>query len=350
MKAIVQDRYGGPEELRLAEVDRPVAREGEVLVRVVAGSANPRDWHLMRGLPLIARPQIGWRAPKFRFPGSDVAGVVEAIGPGVTRFAPGDEVFANVEEGGFSEYTRVPERILARKPANVTFEEAGVLPLAATTALQLLRHAGVRDGNHVMIVGASGGVGHLALQIAKALGAARVTGVSSTKNLELVRSLGADEVIDYTRDDATRSGPYDVIVQFGGTTSARAFRRALKRKGVLVVSSGEGGGRWVGPMGRFLGAMLLNPFVSQKIGSLTAKANAEDLDTIRTMIEAGRVRPLIERTFALSEVAEAIRLVETAHVRGKLAVVIQPLDSRSGNDSGTDESQRARRTVTASQP
>ena len=322
MKAIVQDRYGGPEELRLEEVDRPVPKDDEVLVRVMASSANPRDWHLMRGLPLIARPQIGLRKPKWRFPGSDVAGVVETVGSGVTRFAPGDEVFANVESGGFSEYAVVPESILARKPANLTFEEAAVVPLAATTALQLLRHGGVREGRHVLIVGASGGVGSFAVQIAKALGA-HVTGVCSSGNVELVRSLGADEVIDYTREDFTASGPYDVIVQLGGTTSARAFRRALTRNGALVLSSGEGGGRWFGPMGRLVSSMLLAPFVSQKIGSKTAKASAEDLETLRTMIEAGELRPVIEQTYPLSETPEAIRRVETAHVRGKLAITVQ---------------------------
>jgi NADPH:quinone reductase-like Zn-dependent oxidoreductase len=323
MRAITQDRYGSPDVLELEELDRPVPKDDEVLVRVMASSANPRDWHLMRGLPLVARPQIGLRKPKWSFPGSDVAGVVEAIGSGVTRFAPGDEVFANVESGGFSEYAVVPESILARKPANLTFEEAAVVPLAATTALQLLRHGGVREGRQVLIVGASGGVGSFAVQIAKALGA-HVTGVSSTKNLELVRSLGADEVIDYTREDFTKSGPYDVIVQLGGTTPARAFRRALTRDGALVLSSGEGGGRWFGPMGRLVASMLLSPFVSQKIGSKTAKASAEDLDTLRTMIERGEIRPVIEQTYPLSETPEAIRRVETAHVRGKLAITVQP--------------------------
>ena len=329
MKAIVQDVYGGPQELRLEEVERPVPGDGEVLVRVLAGSANPRDWHLMRGLPYVARPQMGMRKPKWRFPGSDVAGVVEAVGSGVTRFAPGDEVFANVDEGGFSEFTSVPERILARKPANLTFEEAAAVPLAATTALQLLRHGGVRPGHRVLVVGASGGVGSFAVQIAKAMGA-HVTGVCSTANVELVRSLGADEVIDYTREDFAAGGPrYDVIVQFGGTTSARVARRALTRDGALVLSSGEGGGRWFGPMGRMVAGMLLSPFVSQKIGPFTAKACAEDLDTLRTMIEAGEIRPVVERTFAMDEIPVAVRLIETAHVRGKLAITMRPAAERS---------------------
>ena len=329
MRAITIDRYGPPEVLRLEDVTRPVPGEGEVLVRVVAGSANPRDWHLMRGLPLIVRPQIGLRKPKLRFPGSDVAGVVEVIGSGVTRFAPGDEVFANVESGGFSEYACVPEAVLARKPENLTFEEAAVVPLAATTALQLLRHGGVREGQHVLIVGASGGVGSFAVQIAKALGA-HVTGVCSTANVELVRSLGADEVIDYTREDFSAGGQrYDVIVQLGGTTSARACRRALKRDGVLVLSSGEGGGRWMGPIGRLVSAMLLARFVSQKIGPFNAKASAEDLDTLRTMIEAGTLRPVIERTYPLSETSDAIARVETAHVSGKVAIAVQPATSKT---------------------
>jgi NADPH:quinone reductase-like Zn-dependent oxidoreductase len=339
MRAITQDRYGSPDALELEELDQPVPKDDEVLVRVMASSANPRDWHLMRGLPLIARPQIGLRKPKWRFPGSDVAGVVETVGSGVTSFAPGDEVFANVESGGFSEYAPVPESVLARKPSNLTFEQAAVVPLAATTALQLLRHGGVREGRQVLIVGASGGVGSFAVQIAKALGA-HVTGVSSGGNVELVRSLGADEVIDYTREDFTASGPYDVIVQLGGTTSARALRRALKRDGALVLSSGEGGGRWFGPMGRLVSAMLLSPFVSQKIGSKTAKASAEDLDTLRTMIEAGELRPVIEQTYPLSETPEAIRRVETAHVRGKLAITVQPAVPQANHVSERELVQR----------
>ena len=333
MQAITLDRYGPPEVLRLAEVERPVPGQGEVLVRVVAGSANPRDWHLMRGLPYVARPQMGLRRPKFRLPGSDVAGVVEAIGAGVTRFAAGDEVFANVEEGGFSESTSVPEEVLAHKPANLTFEEAAAVPLAAITAVQGLRHAGVREGHRVLVVGASGGVGHFAVQIAKALGA-HVTGVSSTPNVEFVRSLGADEVIDYTREDWTEGGPrFDVILQLGGTTPARVARRALKRDGVLALSSGEGGGRWLGPMPRIVASMVLSPFVSQKVGPFLAVASAEDLETIRTMIESGALRPVIERTYPLDETAEAIRKVETAHVRGKLAVSVQPEPARKDGDS-----------------
>jgi NADPH:quinone reductase-like Zn-dependent oxidoreductase len=323
MRAITQDRYGASDVLELEELDRPVPTDDEVLVRVMASSANPRDWHLVRGLPLIARPQIGLRKPKWRFPGSDVAGVVEAIGSGVTGFKPGDEVFANVESGGFSEYACVPESILAKKPSNLTFEEAAVVPLAATTALQLLRHGGVREGQRVLIVGASGGVGSFAVQIAKALGA-HVTGVCSTKNLELVRSLGADEVIDYTQRDFTAAAQrYDVIVQLGGTTAAGALRRALTRDGALVLSSGEGGGRWFGPMGRLVSSMLLAPFVSQKIGSKTAKASAKDLDTLGAMIERGEIRPFIEQTYPLSQTPEAIRRVETAHVSGKLAITVQ---------------------------
>jgi NADPH:quinone reductase-like Zn-dependent oxidoreductase len=332
MKAIVQDRFGGPEELRLEEVERPVPSEGEVLVRVVAGSANPRDWHFMRGLPIIARPSIGIRKPKFRFPGSDVAGVVAGIGTGVTRFAPGDEVIADVESGGFSEFACVPEGIVGRKPSNLTFEEAAAVPLAATTALQLLRHGGVREGQQVLIVGASGGVGHFAVQIAKALGA-RVTAVCSTANVELVRSLGADDVVDYTREDFTEGRSYDVIVQLGGTTSARACLQALKRDGVLVPSSGEGGGRWFGPMGRLVSAMLLSRFASQKIRPFTAKASGEDLDTLRTMIEAGKIRPVLERIYPLSETPEAIRRVETAHVRGKLAISVATGDAESSHAS-----------------
>lgn len=322
MKAIVQDRFGGPETLRLEDVPRPNPARGEVLVQVIGGSVNPRDWHFMRGLPYIARPSIGWRKPKFRFPGSDVAGVVAAIGAGVTGFAPGDEVFADVESGGFSEYTCVPAAALASTPTNLTLEEAGVVPLAATTALQGLRHGGVREGHRVMIIGASGGVGHFAVQIAKALGA-NVTGVCSTASIDLVRSLGADDVIDYTRDDLPTAPGYDVILQLGGTMSARAIRPSLTGDGALVLSSGDGGGRWFGPMGRIVSSAVIDRFVRQKIGPFTAKPSGKDLGTIRGLIERGDVRPVIQRSYPLTETPEAIRLVESGHVRGKLAIAVR---------------------------
>jgi NADPH:quinone reductase-like Zn-dependent oxidoreductase len=325
MQAIVQHRYGSPDVLKLENVPAPTANDDEVVVRVVASSANPRDWHYMRGLPYIARPTIGLRKPKFRFPGSDVAGVVESVGTNAARFAPGDEVMAYVQSGGFSELTAVPEGTLARKPSNLTFEQAATVPLAGTAAFQGLRFGGVRAGQRLLIVGASGGLGTFAVQIAKAWGV-HVTGVCSTRNVELVRSLGADEVIDYKTENFTASeARFDVVFQLGGTTPASRLRRALEPDGVLVLNSGDGGGRWFGPFGRIIAAKLLDATARQKLGTFEAKANAEDLDTLRAMIEDGQVKPFVERTYALSETPQAIRHVETGHVRGKIAISVQSL-------------------------
>ena len=244
MKAIVQDKYGSPDVLELQDIDKPVVKDDEVLVRVRAASANPADWHFMRGLPYIMRPQAGLGKPKNRVLGRDIAGQVEAVGKDVTGFHPGDEVFGNPEAGGFAEYTAVPEGALGLKPANLTFEQAAAVPLAALTALQGLRDEGrVQPEQKVLIIGASGGVGTFAVQIAKSFGA-DVTGVCSTRNVELVRSLGADHVIDYTQEDFTQSGrKYDLIFQLAGTLSPSDLRRALTPKGTLVLCSGESSGR-----------------------------------------------------------------------------------------------------------
>jgi NADPH:quinone reductase-like Zn-dependent oxidoreductase len=331
MKAITIQRYGPPEVLELEEVERPVPKDDEVLVHVRASSANPRDWHLIRGLPYLARPQLGFRRPKWDRPGSDLAGVVEAVGASVTRFRPGDEVYADVESGGFSEYAAVPETRLARKPANLSFEEAAAVPLAAITALQGLRFGGIREGQRVLIVGASGGVGSFAVQLAKHLGA-HVTGVASSRNVELVRSLGAERLVDYTKEDVTRSGgTYDLIFQLGGERSPRELRRVLAPKGTLVLSSGESRGRWVGPMWRMLEGMLLNPFVSQRVAPFMAKASAEDLEELTDLIEAGAVRPVIERTYPLAETREAMHQIETGHTRGKLVIEVSPAAAESGS-------------------
>ncbi len=322
MRAITIDRYGAPEVLELREVDRPTPKDDEVLVRVRASSANPRDWHLVRGLPYIARPQLGLRRPKWSLPGSDLAGQVEAVGASVTRFRPGEEVYACVESGGFSEYACVSQDRLARKPANLSFEQAAAVPLAAITALQGLRFGGIEKGQKVLIVGASGGVGSFAVQLATHLGA-HVTGVCSTSNLELVRSLGAERLVDYTQRDAIRVGEtYDLIFQLGGEQSPRELRRALEPKGTLVLSSGESRGRWIGPIWRILSGAVLNPFVGQRIAPFLAKANAEDLEELTELIEAGAIRPVVERTYSLAETPEAIRQVETGHTRGKLVIAI----------------------------
>jgi NADPH:quinone reductase-like Zn-dependent oxidoreductase len=323
MKAIVQDEYGSPDVLELREIDKPVAKDDAVLVRVHATSANPADWHFMRGLPYVMRPQSGLRTPKNGVLGRDIAGQVEAVGKDVTRFRPGDEVFANVESGGFAEYACAREGLLALKPANLTFEQAAAVPLAALTALQGLRDAGqLQPGQKVLIIGASGGVGTFAVQIAKALGA-DVTGVCSTRNVELVRSRGADQVIDYTESDFTESGQkYDLILQLAGTRSPSDCRRALASKGTLLLSSGESDGRWIGPVGRIIKAAALSPFVSQKLGPFLAKPDRDDLQFLTELIEAGKVKPVIDRTYSLSEAPAAIRYLEEGHARGKVVITV----------------------------
>jgi NADPH:quinone reductase-like Zn-dependent oxidoreductase len=322
MKAITYHRYGPPEELRLEEVDEPVAGDGEVLVRVRAASVNPRDWHFLRGLPYVVRP-FGLRRPPDGLLGSDLAGQVEAVGAGVTRFRPGDEVYGFVHAGAFAERARVPEKVLGPKPANLSFEQAAAVPLAGLTALQGLRDQGrVRPGRRVLVIGASGGVGTFAVQLGRWLGA-HVTGVCSTRNLELVRSLGADQVVDYTREDVVGSGrSYDVAFQLAGTGSPSELRRALTPRGILVQSSGESDGRWVGPLGRVVKAALLSPFVGQRLGTFEAKASGEDLRVLAGLVEAGTVTPVIDRTYPLIEVPEAIRYLEEGHARGKVVVTV----------------------------
>jgi NADPH:quinone reductase-like Zn-dependent oxidoreductase len=323
LKAITYHEYGPPDALQFEEVDEPVVKDDEVLVRVRAASVNPRDWHFMRGVPYFMRAQAGLRRPKSSLLGSDVAGQVEAVGKGVTRFHPGDEVFAHVQEGGFAEHAAVPEAALGPKPANLTFEQAAAVPLAGLTALQGLRDPGrVRPGQKVLIIGAAGGVGSFAVQLAKHFGA-DVTGVCSTRNLDLVRSIGADHVIDYTREDVTQTGQsYDVVFQLAGTRSPSALRRALTPKGTLLLSSGESDGRWIGPVDRILKALVLAPFVSQRLSSFLAKSTTEDLQVLKELIEAGRVSPVIDRTYPLNEVPEAIRYLEEGHARGKVVVTV----------------------------
>jgi NADPH:quinone reductase-like Zn-dependent oxidoreductase len=323
LKAITYHEYGPPDALEFEDVDAPVVKDDEVLVRVRAASVNPRDWHFMRGVPYFMRAQAGLRRPKSSLLGSDVAGQVEAAGTAVTRFHPGDEVFAHVQEGGFAEYAAVPEESLGLKPANLTFEQAAAVPLAGLTALQGLRDQGrVRPGQKVLIIGAAGGVGTFAVQLAKHFGA-DVTGVCSTRNLDLVRSIGADHVIDYTREDFTQGGQkYDLIFQLAGTRSPSDLRRALTPKGTLLLSSGESDGRWVGPMDRILKALVLAPFVSQRLSSFLAKSTTEDLQVLKELIEAGKVSPVIDRTYPQSEVPEAIRYLEEGHARGKVVVTV----------------------------
>lgn len=324
MRAVVQDRYGPADVLELREVERPRQRDDEVLVRVHAAAVDPGVWHLMTGLPYLVRLGYGLRAPRSRVRGADLAGRVEAVGPGVTGLRPGDEVFG-VCDGSFAEYAVARPRSLAPKPATLTFEEAAAVPTSGLTALQGLRDVGgVRAGHEVLVVGAAGGVGSFAVQIARALGA-QVTGVCSGAKAELVRSLGARHVVDYTREDFTRAGRrYDVILDTAGNRPLSALRRALAPRGTLVVVGGEGGGRWIGGVDRQLRAMLLSPFVRQRLRAFVSTARSEDLAVLKDLIEDGKLAPVIERTYALAEVPTAVRHLEAGRARGKLVVAVAP--------------------------
>jgi NADPH:quinone reductase-like Zn-dependent oxidoreductase len=320
MKAIVQARYGSPDVLELKEIDKPVVGDDEALVRVHAASVNPADWHVMRGSPYFVRlAGYGLRRPKNPVPGSDVAGVVDAVGKNVTRLRPGDAVFGWCR-GSYAEYACGAEDRLVPSPANLTFEQAAAVPIAATTALQGLRDTGqLQPGQTVLVIGASGGVGTFAVQIAKALGA-EVTGVCSTRNVEMVRSIGADHVVDYSREDFVRSGQrHDLVFQLAGTSSPSECRRALAPNGTLVLSSGDG--RFTG-IDRILTAMVSSPFVSQRLVTWVTKANNADLLTLKGLIEAGEVTPVIDRTYTLAETAAAIRYLEEGHTRGKVVITV----------------------------
>ncbi|MGB3635567.1 MAG: NAD(P)-dependent alcohol dehydrogenase [Rubrobacteraceae bacterium] len=327
MKAFVNRQYGSPDVLELTEVEKPTPKDDEVLLKVRATSVNPADWHILRGDPYIARLQVGLRKPKFTILGCDVAGRVEAVGENVTTLQPGEEVFGSPFTSGFgafAEGVRIPEYLLAPKPDTLSFEQAAAVPLAALTALQGLRdHGGIGSGHKVLIVGASGGVGTFAVQIAKSFGA-EVTGVCSTRNVDMVRSLGADHVIDYTKEDFTEGGQrYDLILQAAGTHSPSDCIRALTSKGTLLQLSGDSNGHWIGPVDRILKALVLSPFVSQKMMLFTVKPNKEDLQFLKQLIEAGTVTPLIDRIYPLSEIPEAIRYLEKGHARGKVVVTIE---------------------------
>jgi NADPH:quinone reductase-like Zn-dependent oxidoreductase len=323
LKAIVRDTYGSPDVLELREIDIPEIADGEVLVRVHAAGVGRDVWHIMTGLPYPIRlAGYGFRAPKNPVIGSEMAGVVEAVGKNVTRFQPGDEVFG-IGKGSYAEYVCAREEKLAPKPTNLTFEQAAVLAIMGSTALQALRdHGKVRQGHEVLIIGASGGVGTYAVQIAKAFGA-NVTGVCSTQKVEMVRSIGADHVIDYTQEDfAEGDQRYDVILDIGGNSSLTRLRRALASQGTLVIVGGEGGGRWLGGTDRQLRAMMLSPLVGQKLGTFVNKENHEDLLVLGELIESGKVTPIIDRTYSLAEVPEAIRYLEEGHARGKVVISV----------------------------
>jgi NADPH:quinone reductase-like Zn-dependent oxidoreductase len=323
MKAIVQDRYGSPDVLELRDIDKPeVVKDDQLLVRVQAASLNPYDWHFMRGTPYFMRAQAGLRKPKTSTRGADFAGRVEAVGKNVKDFHVGDEVFGEAG-GAFAEYVTTSKGALALKPANLTFEQAAAVPMVALTALQGLRDKGqVQPGQKVLINGAAGGVGTFAVQIAKSFGA-EVTGVCSTRNVDMVRSIGADHVVDYTQEDFARSGRrYDLMLDIVGGHSLSDCRRVLTSKGTYIFVGSTDDGRWLGPLAFVLRAVVLSRFVSQKMLFFVANCNADDLVFAKELIEAGKLTPVIDRTYPLAEVPEAIRYLEEGHARGKIVITV----------------------------
>jgi NADPH:quinone reductase-like Zn-dependent oxidoreductase len=326
MQAITQDRYGDVEVLELRDIAKPVPKDDEVLVQVRAAGLHRGDWHVMTGLPYLIRlvvPTLGLRRPKVPVLGMDVAGRVEAVGGAVTRFRPGDAVFGWTD-GSFAEYAVAPEDQLAAKPASLGFEQAAVVPISGFAALQGLRDEGaVQPGQRVLVLGAAGGVGSFAVQLAKAFGA-HVTGVASTAQAELVRSIGADEVVDYTREDVTDgTRHWDLILDCAGRRTLSRLRRALTPSGTLVIVGGEGGGRWLGGFDRNLRAVALSRLVGQRLRMLASKPRQDDLQTLRELIKAGQVTPVLDRSYPLGEVPEAIRhMVEGHGSGGKIVITI----------------------------
>jgi len=323
MKAIVYRCYGSPDVLQYEDIEKPTPKDDEVLVKVHAAAVNPYDWHFMRGSPYLMRLMAGVGSPKDPSMGVDFAGTVESVGSKVKRFKPGDEVFGGTD-GAFAEYVTVPEdRAVALKPANVTFEQAASVPIAAITALQALRDKGkIKPGQKVLINGASGGVGTFAVQIAKSFGA-EVTGVCSTRNLEMVRSIGADHVIDYTKEDYTDSEqPFDLIIDMVGNHSLLANRRVLKPEGIFVIVGAQKGD-WLKPLMRPINAMMLSPFVDQEFVMLLAKMGREDLTILGDLMKTGKITPVIDRRYRLSDVPAAMRYSEEGHARGKIVVGVE---------------------------
>jgi NADPH:quinone reductase-like Zn-dependent oxidoreductase len=322
MQAIVQDRYGSADVLQLKDIDQPAVATGEVVIRVRAAGVHQGDWHYMTGLPYVARLGLGLRRPKVSVRGMEVAGVVESVGDGVHTLRPGEEVFGWCN-GSFAEFAHGPAANFLPKPARLTFEQAAAVPISGMTALQGLRDSGrIQAGQAVAVVGAAGGVGSFAVQIAKAYGA-RVTGVCSTAKVDLVRSIGADDVIDYTREDFTRNGKrYDLILDTAGRRPVGALRRALLPRGTLVIVGGEGGDCWLGGLQRQIGAALLSPFVSHQLRMLVSPERAADLAVLKDLIDAGKVTPVIDRTYRLKETADALRHLATGHAAGKTVIAV----------------------------
>jgi len=324
LRAFVQDKYGSAEVLQPRDVAKPAIGETDVLIRVHAAGVNPADWAIMSGLPYIARPAYGARKPKDPIRGTDVSGTIEAVGSGVTRFKQGDEVFGWCK-GSFAEYASAAEEALALKPANITFEQAASVPMAGLVALQALRKGNVGAGDKVLVNGASGGIGTFAVQIAKSLGA-HVTGVCSTRNVALVGSLGADAVIDYTKSDFTRMGQrYNFILDNVSNRSLSDLRRALSATGTLVPNGGRFDKRWMASGGRIIQGKLLFRFSSQKFGNFLLSPNQADLVALKQLIEAGELRPVIDRAYPMSETSQAIGHVGEGHARGKTAITMPAL-------------------------
>jgi NADPH:quinone reductase-like Zn-dependent oxidoreductase len=323
MRAVTYDTYGSADVLALSEIARPVPSNDEVLVRVHAAGVERGAWHMMTGLPYLGRLAFGVRSPRNPVLGIEVAGTVEAVGSAVTRFGVGDEVYGFAKGGSFAEYAVAGEDRLSAKPGNLTFEQAAVVPVSGATALQALTDAGrVEQGQTVLVIGASGGVGSFAVQIAKALGA-EVTGVASAAKADLVRSLGADHVLDYARDDYADGGwHHDLVLDIAGNPSLSRLRRALTHTGTAVITGGEEGGSFSGGMNRQLRALALSPFLHQRLTMFLAKQRSSDLERLTALIEAGRVTPSLERTYPLHEAADAMRHLLGGHVRGKVALSI----------------------------
>jgi NADPH:quinone reductase-like Zn-dependent oxidoreductase len=327
MKAIVYHNYGSPDVLKCEEIEKPIPGDNEVLIRVRAASVNPLDWHFVRGIPYFLRLIAGLRKPKNTRLGVDVSGQVEVVGRNVTHFKPGDEVFGTCL-GAFAEYACSQENKLALKPAKLTFEQAAAVPVAAITALQGLRDKGrIQPGQKALVIGAAGGVGTFAVQIAKFYGA-EVTGVCSTRNMDMVRSIGADHVVDYTKSDFTRSDQrYDIILDNVGNRSFGDYRRVMTAKGILVSNGGgsldENDGSLIGPLTGSIPALVSSPFMKQKFVTLMASITSGELSVLKDLIDTGKITPVIDRSFSLTEVPEAVRYLEKGHAQGKVVITVR---------------------------
>ncbi len=322
MKAIIVEKYGSPDSLKLRDFVKPIPNDDEVLVKIHAASVNAGDWHLLRGDPFLVRLMFGLFKPKFKILGSDIAGVVDSVGSNIKEFKPGDEVFGDLSESGFgafAEFVSAPESALVKKPKNVSFEEAAAVPVAAITALQALRNKGkIKSGDKILINGASGGVGTYAVQIAKSFGT-EVTGVCSTSKMEMVNSIGADHVIDYTKEDFTKSGlKYDIILAANGYYPISVYKRALNPRGIYVMTGGT--------MKQMFEAMIKGPCLSKKegqqLGNLLSKPTKDDLLYLKELLEAGKIKPVIDKRYSLNEIPDAVKYVEEGHAKGKVVICV----------------------------